>query len=216
MVAQKLVDDQRIDSPWTLANLSDNNITKICDVIRKPGGLVGRRTPNRGNQIFILMVKNFKPAVFKFKSVEHYSKTYCIRCVNSRAVLEYQYQWRLGQKKKKDLKVPNVDNNNWAKTMENIILYLKLIRGLRGVSLAYVVWHHVKVAHILPGYSAYLNVDEEMIARAPIIDSMSNLKLTQEYLDRVYLSYQCNKFKIDNTLVYQILSTDFMDMDAYA
>ena len=28
-------------------------------------------------------------------------------------------------------------------------------------------WHHIKVPHILPGCSVYLNLDEEMIARAP-------------------------------------------------
>ena len=47
--------------------------------------------------------------------------------------------------------------------MEDIVLYLKLMRKVRGVSLAY----HIKVAHIFPGYSAYLNLDEEMMARAP-------------------------------------------------
>ena len=34
-VAQKLVDDQRICFPWTLARLSDEIITVICDVFRR-------------------------------------------------------------------------------------------------------------------------------------------------------------------------------------
>ena len=53
--------------------------------------------------------------------------------------------------------------------MENIILHLKLIRGMRGAPWAYVVQHNIMVAHILPGHGAYLNLDEEMIARAPIL-----------------------------------------------
>ena len=51
--------------------------------------------------------------------------------------------------------------------MKNIVLQLKLIACMRGTLLANVVQHHVKVAHISPGYDAYLNLDEEMIARVP-------------------------------------------------
>ena len=40
-----------------------------------------------------------------------------------------------------------VDKNNWAKTVEKIVMYLKLVRGMRRTLLAYVVWCHVKVAH---------------------------------------------------------------------
>ena len=80
--------------------------------------------------------------------------------------------------------------------------------------LAYEDHHYIKVAHILPGYGTNLNLDEEMIARAPIFCTKSNIKLTQECLDKVYFSYQCDTFKIDNVLVYQILIV-FMDMDAH-
>ena len=34
--------------------------------------------------------------------------------------------------------------------------------------VAYVVQNHVKIAHVWPWYGVYLNLDEEMIARAPI------------------------------------------------
>ena len=48
-----------------------------------------------------------------------------------------------------EVDVPMVDDNNWAKTMENIVLHLKLIRGVRGTLLAYVVWHYVMEEHIM-------------------------------------------------------------------
>ena len=99
--------------------------------------------------------------------------------------------------------------------MENIELHLKLVRGIRGTLLAYVVWHNVKVAHISPGCSACLNLDKEMINRVLIFDSSSNLKITQKNLDRAYLSHQVDTFKINNSFVYQILSKMFPDMDAY-
>ena len=119
--------------------------------------------------------------------------------------MQYQHQWELEQKKTDEAEAPKVDNSNWVKTMENIVLHLKLVRGMRVTPLAYVVWHHVKVAHISTGYGAYLNRDKEMIPRAPIANAKSNLKMTQETLDRVYLSHQIDTFKIDNAMVYQIL-----------
>ena len=61
--------------------------------------------------------------------------------------------------------------------MENIVLHHKLAREVRGTQLDYVVWCHIKIAHISPGYGANLNLDQEMIARAPIVDSRSNLKM---------------------------------------
>ena len=94
-------------------------------------------------------------------------------------------------------------------------MHLKLIRGMRGTLLACVVWCHVKVAQILPGYGAYLNLDEEMIASTPIVNSRLNLKLSQDSLDKVYLDHQCDTFQNDNTFVYQILSKMFTNMDAY-
>ena len=54
--------------------------------------------------------------------------------------------------------------------MESIVLQLKLVRGVTGTPLAYVVWCHVKVAHILPGYLAYLNLDKEVIVRVHIVN----------------------------------------------
>ena len=95
------------------------------------------------------------------------------------------------------------------------MLHRKLIRGVRGTPLAYVVWCHVKVAHISSGHSAYMNLDEEMITRAPIVNSKTNLKLNQESLDRIYLNHQCCTFKTDNALVYQILLKVLMDTDNY-
>ena len=86
--------------------------------------------------------------------------------------------------------------------MGNIVLHLKLIRGMQGTLLAYVVQNHVKVAHISPGYGAFLKLDNEMIARAPIINAKMNLKLSQNSLVRIYQDYQCDTFNINNASVY--------------
>ena len=70
------------------------------------------------------------------------------------------------------------------------MLHPKLVRYVRGAPLAYMVQCHVKVGHISPGYGTYLNLDEEMISKAPIVDSKWNLKINKEPLSRVYFDYQ--------------------------
>ena len=56
---------------WTLASLSDKDISTICDVIRRTGNVVGWRTPDMGNQISIFVEKRTKLAAVMFKSIEH-------------------------------------------------------------------------------------------------------------------------------------------------
>ena len=55
--------------------------------------------------------------------------------------------------------------------MEDVVLHFKLMRGVWRTPLAYVVHHHIKVAHRKYGYSAYLNLDKDMITRVPIADA---------------------------------------------
>ena len=135
-VVLKLMEDQGIVSPWILASLSDENITAIGDMIHRPGGLVGGKTLDRGNQISVLVTKNLKLMAFMFKTMEHCSKDYRIQDINSTSVLHYKHQWELEQKKADNIEAPKVDKNNWAKTMENIVMYLKVVRGMRGTPLA--------------------------------------------------------------------------------
>ena len=74
-VAMKQLDDQGIDSPWTLASLSDEVITAICDMIHRPGRLVSGKTLDRGNQISALATKNLKLAAFMFKTLSTVPRT---------------------------------------------------------------------------------------------------------------------------------------------
>ena len=56
--------------------------------------------------------------------------------------------------------------------MENMVLHLKLVRGVREVPLAYVVCCHIKVKHFLNESDKHYNFGEEMIARASILNKM--------------------------------------------
>ena len=54
-----------------------------------------------------------------------------------------------------------------------------------------------------------------MITKAPIVNEKMNFKLIQVFLNRAYPDCQCDKFKVDNTLVYQTLLKVFLDTNAY-
>ena len=53
-----------------------------------------------------------------------------------------------------------------------------------------------------------------MIA-SPIVKEISNSKFCEVSLNQVYFLQKVGTLKIDNDLVYKILSKIFMDMDAY-
>ena len=91
MVVDKLVKDQKTDCPMTLSSLSDDKTTAICDVIRRSGDLVNKRTPARGNQVSALAAKNLQLTTFMLKMTA-FSKPYDVYPANSRGVLEYQHQ----------------------------------------------------------------------------------------------------------------------------
>ena len=91
MVAKKLMEYQGMDSPGIIASLSDGDITVVCDVIKRPDGLVSGRMSDSGNQISALVAKSLKLATFMFKTIECCSKPYDVNYVHSRRVLEYQY-----------------------------------------------------------------------------------------------------------------------------
>ena len=107
---------------------------------------------------------------FIFKIIEGRSKAYGIKHFDSTSLLQYQHKWELEQKKVDNTKVPKVDKINWAKTMENIVLHLQLIRGVREALLAYVVWCLIRVPCISPGHDAHLTLNKKMGTRAPIVD----------------------------------------------
>ena len=86
-VVRKLEEDQELDSPWTLASLSDEGISTIYEVICRFNGLVSGKTVDKGNQITVLPMKNPKLVVLMFNTMEHCSRDYKIRHENSTSML---------------------------------------------------------------------------------------------------------------------------------
>ena len=73
-VARKLEEDHGIDSPQILAILSDEDIATIYEMICTFNGLVSGNTPDRGNWITVLAVKNPKLLALMVNKMEHCSR----------------------------------------------------------------------------------------------------------------------------------------------
>ena len=52
------------------SSISNEYIAAICNVIIRPGGVVGGRMPDRRDQISILAAKTLKCVTFMFKVME--------------------------------------------------------------------------------------------------------------------------------------------------
>ena len=111
--------------------------------------------------------------------------------------------------------MPKVDKSSLAKTMEAIMLHLRLIRGVQGVQLAYVVREHNQVVYISHGYDSCLNHDKKMITRAPHCkwkvktqDDTGWLRPNVCWLSLWYVQDW-------QSLMYHSFSNIFMNMNAY-
>ena len=132
--------------------------------------LVSGKNPDRGNWMSVLFTKNPILAVLMLNTMEHCSRDNEIRCGNRIPVLWYQHQWELDWKITNNAEVPKVNKDDWdgkygvhssaSLVQEEVVV--------RGTLLAYMAWHCVKVANILTWYLAYLSLDQDMIARAPL------------------------------------------------
>ena len=65
-VAKLLVREQGLDRVERLSILTDKNFDDICDVMRKPGGKIADRTPNRGQHVSVIAQESMKLAAIFF------------------------------------------------------------------------------------------------------------------------------------------------------
>ena len=79
-MAEKLEVNQGIAFLKTLASFLNDNITLTSDLQIRPGGLIGKRTPDKEDLIFNLLAQLLKLATFTFKNqmMGHCPKSYYI------------------------------------------------------------------------------------------------------------------------------------------
>ena len=172
-VARALYDDQLLKGKLILSELTDQTIDNIVKAIR--------RTLN----IAEISVERLKLAVFWIKHMDRVQRDVGIPArplvkteLKEMLLLKTQKQleddWRLSNKEP-DYTTQTLDVASAAKTFDKTKTLLSRVRGVTGVPLSYVIRGKIKVEHETdePEFGAtdskFTSIDEEMIARAPIL-----------------------------------------------
>ncbi|KAI2497693.1 hypothetical protein MHU86_16822 [Fragilaria crotonensis] len=171
--AQAITDEQGIDSLEEIRLLSDDEISNLAKLIRRPGGVIpgqvnaaGNAVPNPGIQVNARAETNLKLAAFYLRHQVRIGRTVTpadVTLENIRSIRElrdYEDTWKASD----DL--PVINAKDWPKTMEAIHEYLRSYLGDKMIPLAYVVRKDEAVPTVEPE-GGYATVQDEMIARAP-------------------------------------------------
>jgi hypothetical protein len=172
-VTQAFTDEQGIDSLEEIRLLSDDEISNLAKLLRRPGGVVpgqvnaaGNAVPNPGIQVNARAETNLKLVAFYLRHQVRIGRTVTpadVTLENIRSIRElrdYEGTWKASND------TPVINAKDWPKTMEAIHGYLRSYLGDKMIPLAYVVRKDEAVPTVEPE-GGYTTVQDEMIARAP-------------------------------------------------
>ncbi len=173
--AKALADNQLLNRHEVLDQKDNANVTDICKAVHKPGGGEdGHPIPKMAIQRLQLLVfyhKHLKRIQMKF---EHDLATVTnISNLKDQKALEQDW---MKQNPKHKLEPMQLDTQRAAQAFDQATTILRRIQGVTGVPLAYVVRHRIipdfddKDLLMVYRNSRFTTYDEEMEARAPIID----------------------------------------------
>ena len=215
--ARALYDDQLLRSKTTLSELTDQTIDNIVKAIR--------RTLN----IAEISVERLKLAVFWIKHMDRVQRDVGIPArplvkteLKEMLLLKTQKQleddWRLSNKEP-DYSTQTLDMASAAKTFDKTKTLLSRVRGVTGVPLSYVIRGKIKVEHETdePEFGAtdskFTSIDEEMIARAPILSEDADENDPDESLETKGPFHVA--FLTDAKKVYVILHAQYSTAGAW-
>jgi hypothetical protein len=174
--ATYLISTCGIDSLGEIAYLDGSeDVDAIIKGVTNPGGMVttvegtSRVTSrNNGIPVSIRAVDNLKLCVYYLKHMERVQSQPVPNAVNLVLVRSYRDQQRHEVGFKKTAEEPEINDEDWPRTLEKIKEYLASQYGVTGATLDYVVRPEIAVKPEA-GYLAenYETVDQEMMARAP-------------------------------------------------
>ncbi|KAI2504041.1 hypothetical protein MHU86_10403 [Fragilaria crotonensis] len=171
--AQAIVEEQGIDSLDEIRLLSDDEITNLGKLLRRPGGTVpgaagagGPAVPNPGIQVNARAETNLKLLAFYLRHKLRTSRTVAPAAVTLESIRSIRELRDFEATYKPSDDVPTINAKDWPKTMESILEYLRSYLGDKKIPLAYVVRKDENVPEMDPD-GGYATVQDEMIARAP-------------------------------------------------
>ena len=170
---QAIVEDQGINSLEEIHLLSDDEITNLGKLLRRPGGTVpgaagvaGPAVPNPGIQVNARAETNMKLLAFYRCHKVRTSRTVTPAAVTLESIRSIRELRDFESTYKASDDVPTINAKDWPKTMESILEYLRSYLGDKKIPLAYVVRKDEAVPEIDPE-AGYATIQDEMIARAP-------------------------------------------------
>ena len=172
--AKALIDQQLLADDDALLELDDDRVDDICRAVRKPGG------GQDGHQIAELAIQRLKLAVFYMKHQVRCQRVGNLMITDNEDLDTLKQQYLLEKNWKvtnpdTDLKPMALEDNRAPIAFELAKTILRGRRGTTGIPLAYVVRHEIAPEDALydPWWghedSTYLTIDQELIARAPIL-----------------------------------------------
>ena len=147
--ARYITDDQGMNEWNEFRILTDDEVTNLCRVVRKPGGTMtnplaaqagqAATVPNLGISVSLRAENNLKLMCYFLRYKERTSRVInyatAVTLPNVRALREHR-QW---EDDHKDAEAPEINTKDWSKTIEAIREWLRDTLGTTKIPLAYVI-----------------------------------------------------------------------------
>ena len=172
-VAASIVNDHGIATLTDLLRFEPSDIDALCKNIQRPGGTIpghnNQQVPNPGMPISTMTQSNLKLATFWIMHrLERVQRPTAPSDVTRAAIDPFTGQQKTEDTYEPPTEPPKIDEKNWAKTMEAMDEWLRLIPGERRLPLAYVIWKDFSLPEDEDPAESYPSITNEMVRHAPI------------------------------------------------
>ena len=204
-----ITDDQGLETLDGLKVLTNDEIERLCKVVRRPGGTVPNPNAgdpgqtatlsNPGEQVPLLAELKLKLDWYYLRLKDQTSRVVGspeINLVNVRGIRNHR-DW---EKSHMDVDSPELSLQDWSRKIEIIEEWLRRCLGVSKIPLAYVVRSEELMPAATP-VGGYQSLQDELIARAPIwVGNTGNTAYTADYL-------------ADRSKVWELISDITRDQD---
>ena len=205
--------DQGIDSLDEIRTLDDAKSSNLCKILRRPGGTTGAAgAADPGVKVSARAEDNLKLVIYYVKHQDRVSRTTDIARITLVAIRRLVKQQETEKNHTDPDSPPTIDADDWPKTMEAVEEYLRQFRGVDGTPLSYVVRQNLRpVGAALDPATNYPTLDEEIIARAPILEptavgNVAELEANGPFVD---------SYMTDRTMAWDKIANIFQDHQAW-
>jgi hypothetical protein len=172
-VATSIVNDHGIVTLTDPLRFEASNIDASCKNIQRPGGTIPGRNNhqvrNPGMSVSTMAQSNLKLATFWIMHrLERVQRLMAPSDVTHAAIDTFTRQQKTEDTYEAPTEPPKINERNWAKTMEAMDEWLRLIPGERRLPFAYVIRKDIGLPEDEDLSESYPSITDEMVRHAPI------------------------------------------------